>query len=87
MKVVRNPSMQMEKFDRPVRSVNCHDNGLARQALPFLHVPFCFWSRRINLISKDTKIEFSIFLLHIKVSDHVFFFIAMELISVEFYNI
>ena len=27
MKVVSNPSMQMEKFDRPVRSVNCYDNG------------------------------------------------------------
>ena len=26
MKVVRNASMQMEKFDRPVRGVNCYDN-------------------------------------------------------------
>ena len=27
MKVVRNPSMQMDKFDRPVRNVTCHDNA------------------------------------------------------------
>ena len=29
MKVVRNPSMQMEKFDRPMRSVNCYDNEIS----------------------------------------------------------
>ena len=28
MKVVRNPSIQMENFDRPVQSVNCHDNDI-----------------------------------------------------------
>ena len=27
MKVVLNVSMQMEKFDRPMRSVNCHNNA------------------------------------------------------------
>ena len=27
MKVVRNPGMQMEKIDRPVRSVNYYDNA------------------------------------------------------------
>ena len=32
MKVVRDPSMQMERFDRPVRSVNCYDNDLLRVA-------------------------------------------------------
>ena len=28
MTVVRNPSMQMEKIDRPVHSVNCYDNEI-----------------------------------------------------------
>ena len=28
MKVVCNPSMQMEKFDRPMYDVNCYDNAL-----------------------------------------------------------
>ena len=32
MKVVCNPSMQMEKFDKPVRSVNCYDNVKRRHA-------------------------------------------------------
>ena len=32
-KAVRNNSMQMEKFDRPVRSVNCYDNVLILFAL------------------------------------------------------
>ena len=27
IRVFRNPSMQLETFDRPVRSVNCYDNG------------------------------------------------------------
>ena len=36
MKVVRNPSMQMEKFDRPVHSVNCYDNG--SELLLFEHI-------------------------------------------------
>ena len=33
MKVVRNPSMQMEKFDRTVRSVNWYDNDLNEVSL------------------------------------------------------
>ena len=28
MKVVPNPSIQMENFDRQVQSVNCHDNDI-----------------------------------------------------------
>ena len=28
MKVVRNPSRQVEKIDRPVRSVNLYDNDV-----------------------------------------------------------
>ena len=35
---------------------------LARQASPFLR---CFWSRLINLISKDTNIVFSIYRIEI----------------------
>ena len=40
MKVVRNPSMQMEEFDRPVRSVNCYDNveNAALQRAPLFNL-------------------------------------------------
>ena len=40
MKVVRNPSIQMEKFDRPVRNVNCYDNSPRRHSAKGLSKAF-----------------------------------------------
>ena len=54
----RNPSFTLIVFWNQVNQARPETSRLARQASPFL---LCFWSRLINLISKDTTTVFSIF--------------------------
>ena len=43
--VVRNPSMQMEKFDRPMRRVNCYDNAKISTSTVYV-----YWVRAVVML-------------------------------------
>ena len=47
MELVRDPSTQMEKFDRPMRSVNCYDNAAQRKE----NVETASYKRRSNVVT------------------------------------
>ena len=60
MRVVRNPSMQMGKFDRPVQIVSCHDNAIATDQVNY--PPFLLGNRKrcrnIIILQRTELLEF-----------------------------